>query len=355
MQQRQLEYIPLEELSFDPENPRIPVGRQGDSRVEHLHWLLERANLLDLMKSIGQQGFFPGEPILVVKDGAGGYKVVEGNRRFGACLLLSYPEDAPVKKRSVAEVAKGAQHRPNRIPALVFDSEGDVLGMLGYRHITGIQEWGPLAKSRYLLRLWESADGPAGYDERLRYLARTIGSRSDYVARLLTAHQLFEEIARNDFFSIDGLSEETLAFSLLVVALNRPLVADFLGLEDGQDFGLDGLEVSRLEELTRWLFAETPEGGTVLGESRNMTKFVQAISSTESLEALRNGSTLDNALAGVNTTGRDLESLVEALEDDSRELVELWGFAPEDHREAFASRLNRVVEHLGQIAASVRG
>ncbi len=40
------------------------------------------------MLSIGQQGYFPGEPLLAVKSN-GNYIVVEGNRRLAAVKLLN--------------------------------------------------------------------------------------------------------------------------------------------------------------------------------------------------------------------------------------------------------------------------
>lgn len=293
---RQLQYLSLDELEFDPENPRLPTHQHGATADVAIEWLLDRANLLELMKSIGQQGFFAGEPILVVTNADGSYKVVEGNRRFGACLLLSHPERARTKVRAVAAAAAEADHKPTRIPALVFQDESQVLSMLGYRHITGIQEWGPLAKARYLRRMWDSPNGPEDYYERLRYVARSIGSKSDYVARLMTALALYEEIAERDFFQIADLNESTISFSLLVVAMNRPDVAQFIGLEDGQDFDLEGLDYEEFEQLTRWLYEKVDGKATVLQESRNFTTLVEVINHPGALARLREpGTSLQEA------------------------------------------------------------
>jgi hypothetical protein len=316
---RQLKYLRLEELAFDPENPRLPTHRHGTTREVAIEWLLDSANLLELMRSIGQQGYFPGEPILVTPSGNGTFKVLEGNRRFGACLLLASPGLATTKKRAVATAAAEAEFIPRTIPALIFDNEDEVLNMLGYRHITGIQEWGPLAKARYLQRLWDSDAGPDEYFDRLKYIAKSIGSRSDYVARLLTSLGLYNAIEESQFFGIEDLDETTLSFSLLVLCMNRPAVAHFIGLEDGQDFSLDGLDLSELEHLTRWLYEKIEGKATVLQESRNMTKLVEVLEHPDALSALRvRGTTLDMAH---RILGRDEFSLNATLAEVLADLV----------------------------------
>src|SRR5256886_5857908 len=49
-------------------------------------WMLDNANIIELMNSIGEQGFFVGEPLVVIpsKTITGKYEVVEGNRRLTA-------------------------------------------------------------------------------------------------------------------------------------------------------------------------------------------------------------------------------------------------------------------------------
>ncbi|WP_454858455.1 hypothetical protein [Promicromonospora soli] len=325
---RTLEYLDLNQLKFDPENPRLPSGRSTD-QGEILRYLLETANLLDLMRSIASQGFFPGEPLLVTKDDSSPevLTVVEGNRRFAACWLLSHPGDAPVRRRAVEQIVAEAEFRPNSLPCLVLP-ESEIVGFLGYRHITGIQEWSPLAKARYLARLWNDDEGPEGYDERLRWIARRIGSRSDYVARLLTALQLYSEIEEASFFGVPDLNEETLSFSLLALAMNRPDLANFLGLSSGQDFELVGLDTARLEQLTKWFFAVDDVGRTPLGESRNVSMLVAVVKDSRALAAFTSGMPLASAyqLSQDSETGIDsylrsgitaVETIISVLDGDT--------------------------------------
>lgn len=311
---RRLEYLRLDELHFDPDNPRFPSLRHGSDREAVLAWLLDSANLPDLMRSIATQDFFPGEPLLVSPQDEGGYRVVEGNRRYAACWLLSRPEDAPTKRRTVAAIAESANFRPQELPCLILP-EAEILGFLGYRHITGIQEWSPLAKARYLDRLWDDDSGPDDWDERLRWLASKIGSRSDYVARLLTALAIFELIESKQFFHIPNLNEETLSFSLLALALNRPTLATYIGLDSGQSFDFEALDENNLEHLTRWFFERDESGRTTLGESRNVSVLVAVLEDEDARQLLESGASLQRAYRLVSAVRESIaDFLRQALE-----------------------------------------
>lgn len=318
--ERRLQYTGLELLDFDPENPRIPARLHGAPRTDILGWLLESANLPDLMRSIAAQDFFPGEPLLVSEFGNGRLKVVEGNRRFAACWLLSHPEDAPTKKTTVREISSSAEFKPRELPCLVLPEE-EIEGFLGYRHITGIQEWNPLAKSRYLLRMWESTEGPDDGVNRLRWVASKIGSRRDYVARSLTTLAVYSVIEVENFFKIKGLNEETFPYSLLSLALNRQAIAEFIGLESSQDFAFEDLREDRLSELCVWLFDRTSTGRPRVPESRNIGDLAYIIESPAALQRFRDGATLRVALAvaqlETNSAIPHLEQAAEALDTAS--------------------------------------
>ena len=53
----------IEELEFDPLNPRLPKKLQNKSDAEVIEWMLLDASILDLVASIGLSGFFPAEPL----------------------------------------------------------------------------------------------------------------------------------------------------------------------------------------------------------------------------------------------------------------------------------------------------
>lgn len=85
--------IPYTNLHLDKEmNPRLPTRLIGKSDQEILKYMIEDANVIDLMASIGENGYFLGEPLLVVTTGQEDqFIVVEGNRRLSSVMLLHNP------------------------------------------------------------------------------------------------------------------------------------------------------------------------------------------------------------------------------------------------------------------------
>ena len=291
---KEIKFISIENLIFDPENPRLPSRVDATEEEQVLKWMLEDATLIELMLSIGEHGYFPGEPLLGVEFQEDKYTVVEGNRRLAAAKFLQYPGLATIRKTNVEEASSTSAHKPQELPVVIFLHRNEILDYLGYRHITGIKEWPPLAKARYLLQLYErlTCDGDR---EKFRILARRIGSRSDYVARLLAGLKLFMKIAKEDYFGIQDIDEETIAFSLLTTAINYTNIARFLGLKSGQDPSLHGLKKANLEKLLRWVFEKQENKKTRIRESRNLKLLNSIVASDEALEVFEGGASIDAA------------------------------------------------------------
>jgi len=297
-----IRFIPVDELKFDPQNPRLPGNFDAKDEHEVLRWMLGDASLIELMGSIGQQGYFPGEPLLGVRDHDGKVVIVEGNRRLASTKLLLHPELAPIKKVAVQKVALEAREKPSTLPVLIYPKREDILSYLGYRHVTGIKAWDPLAKARYLQELYDiEPEVNGGQESKFRALARKIGSRADVVAKLLTGLALYEKIEECDFFDIKGLDESHINFSVLTTALNYSNIFSFLGLTSANDPSLQGLEIENLSDLTNWLFAKTHEGKTRIGESRNLSLLSRIVSHNQALKIWKDGASLDYAITFTET------------------------------------------------------
>src|SRR5216684_1634750 len=78
----------LEQLFFDPQNPRL-LGEFGDDQPKMFRYLITDIGVDDLLQSIAASGLFDADPIIVRERPAGGYYVIEGNRRLAALKLLS--------------------------------------------------------------------------------------------------------------------------------------------------------------------------------------------------------------------------------------------------------------------------
>lgn len=148
--------INLDNLKFDEKNPRLPIRLQGitdESKV--IDYMVKYGNIIELMLSTAETGYSDAEPLLIVKKTDGTYTVVEGNRRLAALKLLSKPELTKVRIQSIKDVISDAKYIPTEIPCILYPDREDVLDYLGYRHITGVKDWGALGKARYLDQLYQ--------------------------------------------------------------------------------------------------------------------------------------------------------------------------------------------------------
>lgn len=277
--------VKVTDLRFDPKNPRLPLNKRELSIEETIGYFIRKENIFELISSIGEQGFVEIEPMLAVEQADGTYIVVEGNRRLAALLLLNNPKLAPIKFNTINEIVSNARNRPpEKIEVLVCNDRKEVLDYLGYRHITGVDEWDSLAKARYLHELYswhKERDGISGLD-LFQQLARTIGSRSDYVQKLIRGFFLYNHIREEEgYYEIPNLDDDTFSFSLLTTAISYSNIANFLELRD--DNGSWSFNSKHLQMLTEWMFKETNEGSTRVPESRELKTLNAVVANSKAL------------------------------------------------------------------------
>ena len=300
--------ISLERLHFDPLNPRIPASVDRESDAAIIEWMLRDATLQELMGAIASNGYFRGEPLLVsprdeslpfaeVED----WIVVEGNRRLAAVKLLADPGNAPARPTVVAAIAEDARvPAPQAVPAIRFEKRDEILDYLGFRHITGIKQWDPLAKARYLAQL-RARLGSSG---DISALARSIGSTRPYVGRLLTALGAFDRLEAGGRLEAMGVRGEEVPFSLLSTALNYDEISGFLRIDDPSDpdAALSSVDEVRLTSLASWIFERKLDDPkrpgkkrTQLGESRNFRRLAAVVTNEAATAHLLGGSSVEDA------------------------------------------------------------
>lgn len=281
--------IKLGELKLDQQNPRIPksIRDSNPSEVDLINYMLLDASLIELMLAIGQNGYFPGEQLLVVKDNEDGkYKVVEGNRRLSAVKLLSNPELAEVQKARVQKVLDETTERPKEIPCLIFDDEQEIHKYLGFKHITGIKEWRLLEKSRYLYGIREALFGDKNLLQASREIAKMIGSRTDYVRRILVGYEVYKQIEDAGFYKIRDLNDTTFYFNYIVDSLNKPNIRSFIGVNFELDNPIKDLSQINLSKWTHWLFEKNDQNKTrLIGNSSDLSDLNAILGSEQALKA----------------------------------------------------------------------
>lgn len=286
--------ILFSDLLLDPHNPRLPKSMGSKNEKEIINFLLSDASLIELMLAIGKNGFFEGEQLLVVPQGDK-YLVVEGNRRLSAVKLLHNPEIGEVYKSKIAQVIEESEYKPTEIPCLIFDNKDEILKYLGYRHITGIKSWKLLEKARYLTKLKDDYFSDNTINSASREIAKMIGSRKDYVVRVLAGYKLYETIEKNDFYKIKDLNDTTFYFNYLADSLSRSNIAGFLGVDLDKDNPVENIHYDNLYEWTNWLFNKDLHN-KIIGDSENLNTLNKVIASPMALEAFKLGENLFTAI-----------------------------------------------------------
>lgn len=326
-----IQFLPVDKLLLDPENPRLPESLQGESQLKMLRYIAKSEAVEDLMAAIGRNGFFPGEPLVVYRHpGEKGYRVIEGNRRLASVRLLNEP--TLYKSRAILDIANETdeKNKPKELPVIVVGKRGDALPYLGSRHIVGVKSWEPLPKARYMLQLFNSTDKKRKPGERYRDVARQIGSgrRSDYVRKNLNALAVFNEIKSKEFYGDEDVEETSFSFGVLYTALDWKSIAAHVGIvkyDAETDKALEEyhpivnqkvLDKSGVEDIYDWCFSRDEEGVTVLGESRNLSRLASVLRSPAATKVLRDTRNLDFAYERSGGVSEEaIDALVRAFGD----------------------------------------
>ncbi len=325
MSSQKVELIDTSQINFDPENPRFFRLNDTHSVAAVIEEMLDDESVQDLMLSIGQKGYFEGEPILVTKNNDR-YTVIEGNRRLAAVKLLNGEVPPPKRrKNSVATIREEAiVSPPTKLPCLIYPNRRDVLRYLGYRHITGIQQWDSLSKAKYLAQLRDEFYGGLDQNKQMRSLSNDIGSKPDYVAQLLTALSLYTRAENSKFYGLP-IEVKDIEFSLITTALSYKKIVSWLGLESKSDIEMPSLVEENLKLALGWMFAKDQLGRTILGESRNLSEMAAIVSNKEAIEVLNDTGKLSEAF--LYTDGPQM-ALEKALEEVSKHARVVWNMLP---------------------------
>lgn len=294
MPQTSKERVSICNLKFDKNNPRLPQKLIGNEKeLDVIDYMLRSGNILELMKSIAETGYSDAEPLLVVLDVVDNkYIVVEGNRRLTAIKLLRNPELARVRKESVQEIVAEAKVIPADVPVIVYDRREDILDYLGYRHITGVKDWGPLEKARYLKQLYIVHGGEQNKGTIYSKLAKMIGSKPNYVYKLHQALELYDK-ANDEAYYGAKISEEQISFSLITTALGYNEIVEFLGLNESQNDILENLNEDNYRKLFLWLFDKESQK---VFDSRQISALAEIVAKPIALAKLESGSSIEEAV-----------------------------------------------------------
>lgn len=304
MVENEIQYIDIDKLKLDELNPRLPKKNNAYTQNSIIEYMLMHGAILPLMQSIATNGFFAGEALVIIPDPKDEdfFIVVEGNRRLSALMLLNNPSMADIKQKTILELSEEAkQHNLRRIPCVRFTKREETLKFLGFKHIVGVKNWSALEKARYVINLRnETVDMNLSLDDQCKSLAKMIGSRSDYIKRLLVGLELYEMIRSHDFYGIDGLNESTFTFVNLSDSLNRSNLPEFFGVDFESEKPTKKVNFDNLSDWTHWFF-EKKDGKTALkGTSTQLSLLDEVVKNADALDFFKKTRKLVDAHMLVN-------------------------------------------------------
>lgn len=148
----ELQFIEIERVFLDQENPRHIPFKSEDEVIEYL---CSSEDILALAKDIVANGLNPLEKFGLISEGENSFLVVEGNRRLCALKLLYDSDRAPNAKLRRAFKSVSEEWSPIlEIPAVIFDSRAEVKLWLerihaGYAGGRGRRQWNAEQKARH--------------------------------------------------------------------------------------------------------------------------------------------------------------------------------------------------------------
>jgi hypothetical protein len=303
------EYMSIDQLRLDPDNPRFVSDRDTTDLEGFLPWFNADADLEAVASSIAANGYHAAEPLLVAprEDSDARLVVVEGNRRFAAILVLLQPE-LIARVSQFAELSKEADlEELNELPCFVYESREQILKYLGNRHVVGVKEWKPLAKARYVKQLRDRAD-KLGEDPSDKALAKSIGSNAPYVRRLLNSLQAFESVTLKQ-------PKDEARFSILQTALQYNDIADWVGIGARTPEGEEKVKPEALQQLADWTLASADPArpaGAPRVNTRRLPLLADVVSHKDALDAFKAGETIERAH---RLTGAAGAALLEAMNE----------------------------------------
>ena len=346
--------VPVEHLRLDDRNPRLPERLRGSSQPEILGFLHQQGVLEELAQSYMDNGFFPNEPLIVVREnGAERHTVIEGNRRLAALEILHDLPAADGLHFIGIEPSEAQLDGLREIPCFLVPGRERVHAYIGFRHIGGIKTWPPEAKARYILAEVRQL-AQEGSDDPFRELGRRVGSnaqgmRSPYLAIRILLH------AREEF-GLDVSYVQESRFGVWLRCMSSADIRQYIGLGRARAYpeieaALAGIDAGRLKEVIEDLGRRTGGTRAVLGDSRDITVYGRVIGDKRARATLRK--TGDLSLAKQIVDELDLEPRARRLAESIKLFLDTLLRAENADITADLLAATGDLSHLGRSAVAI--
>lgn len=309
------------DLQIDLRNPRVPE-EEFKSETDAIRYLVDNADVDELVQSIGRSGWLDFEPLIVLRPGN---TVIEGNRRLAALRLIADERlRGAIKFRLPADV-EGVE-LPERVRVFFVDSRADARAFIGFKHINGAYKWDSFAKAKYAEE-WLNDDP----DVTIKDVSERLGDSHNTVLRLVNGYRVLRQAERLGFSTRETTAPRGFSFSHLYTALPSPAVRTFLGITGDAADLLDPDPVpashhDALMEYMTWLYGQVGRRKHVIAsQNPDLGKLTRVLSNSLSTRALQSTNSLGEAYDLVEDKGKVFADAIFALRKTAREAAAQGG------------------------------
>jgi len=315
-----VEFINIDQLLLDPDNPRISAIGETENQDELVQVLWDEMAVSEVALSIAANGYFQEEPLFVIPKhplerdkNKQKYIVVEGNRRLAAVKLLRDAELGRfIKATDLPKITKQQNKNLEQLPVSIYPNKKSLWEYFGFRHVNGPKEWDSFSKASYIARVRRE------YGIPLDEIARKIGDQHSTVRRIYRGYLLLEQAEKMTKFNRDDRIANRFFFSHLYTAADQKEFQSFLGIDPERslrDNPVPKSHLPQLQELMVWLFGSRVDGKSPLVETQSphLGHLRRVLGNKQALYALRSGISLQRAYEiSLGDDRRFQEALVKA-------------------------------------------
>ena len=284
--------LPVTELAFDIENPRLSESELGSSPsdAEIIEALWDSMDVREVMLSIAASGYFQHEPLIVQREGRQNV-VIEGNRRLAAVRILLDP--TLVEATGIPSIDENSKEALRQLP-IISSNRRDAWQYIGFKHVNGPAKWSSYAKSQYITKVHRE------FGVSLEDIAKQIGDTHKTVQRLFRGMMVIEQAEEWNVFHREDRSRRHFSFSHLYTGLDYTGISEFIGLSSEADENPEPVPADKkdeLGELCLWLYGSKREEIRPVVQSQNpdLRRLDGVVASREAVAALRAGTELSYA------------------------------------------------------------
>lgn len=349
----EIKFVALDDLFLDPTNPRLGRDNTGrDVSQEKILDLMQDWNLDELAVSFLESGFWSQEAVVAIEEKLYGHKclvVVEGNRRIAALKLLRDAiKGQPIspKWNELTAGKKPPSDLFDQIPYIQIDSRKDVIAFLGFRHVTGIEEWRPAEKAEYIAKLIDE------YGYTYQQVMRKIGSKTSTVRQNYISYRMLLQMENQNDISLENVEKK---FSVLYLSLRTDGAQLYLNIDMNASPAkakkpVPPRRIKALTNYSKWLFGDD-KAPPLFTDSRFVDKFGKILESDDAIYYLER-SEKPNFDVAYRIAGGDEPETVRLIEQaaDNIELA-----LSKAHLYKKSKKLRKAVERLGVDALQLLG